>query len=123
MITKVSKMGVNVGDQQRALDFFTKTLGFEVVTDVKMGEKARWIEVRPPGAETALALWTPPELTDRIGTFSHIVFESNDVHKTHDELVAKGVKFTQKPRLQGGGVMGVFVDPDGNSFVLRGPEN
>jgi len=121
MISHVSKVGVNVRDQQKALEFFTKTLGFELVTDVPMGKTARWIEVRPPGAQTALALWTPPGLEDRIGTFSCIVFESPDVQKAYEELAEKGVKFTDAPKVQAGGLMGLFVDTDGNSFVLRGP--
>jgi lactoylglutathione lyase len=121
-IKKVAKVGVYVRDQERALKFFTEVLGFELVANLPMGPKARWIEVRPPGAETALALWTPPGLEDRIGTFSGIVFEAEDIDKTHKNLLAKGVEFTQAPVKQGGGVMGQFRDPDGNVFVLREPE-
>jgi predicted enzyme related to lactoylglutathione lyase len=122
MITKVAKVGVYVKDQERALKFFTEVLGFELVANLPMGESARWIEVSPKGAETKLALWTPPGLEDRIGTFSGIVFEADDIEKTHRNLVEKGVRFTQAPVRQGGGVMGQFTDPDGNTFVLRGPD-
>ena len=85
-----------------------------------MGADARSIEVAPPGSETALALWTPPGLENRIGTFSGIVFKCTDVHATYEQLRAKGVTFTQEPTEQPGGLMGTFVDPDGNTFVLRG---
>jgi catechol 2,3-dioxygenase-like lactoylglutathione lyase family enzyme len=121
-IKKVAKVGVYVKDQERALKFYTDVLGFELVADVPMGPNARWIEVRPPGAETKLALWTPPGLEDRIGTFSGIVFEAEDIDKTHRELAGKGVVFTQAPVKQGGGVMGQFRDIDGNTFVLREPD-
>lgn len=120
MITSVKLVGVCVKDQQRALDFYTKTLGFELLTDVPFGPNARWIEVRPPMAETHLALWTPPGLENRIGTFSQVVFRADDIHATHQELVKKGVKFNDPPREQPGGVMGTFLDADGNVFVLRG---
>jgi len=33
MITKVSKVGVCINDQQRALDFFTTALGFTVISN------------------------------------------------------------------------------------------
>jgi lactoylglutathione lyase len=121
MISHVAKVGVNVRDQQRALEFFTQTLGFDLITDAPMGEKARWIEVRPPGAQTSLALWTPPGLENRIGSFSSIVFQAADVHGAYGRLLDKGVTFTQTPTSQPGGTMGLFLDPDGNSFVLRGP--
>lgn len=122
MIRKVAKVGVYVKDQERALKFYTEVLGFEIVANVPMGKNARWIEVGPKGAETKLALWTPPGLEDRIGTFAGIVFEADDVEKTYQELAQMGVNFTQAPVQQAGGIMGQFTDPDGNTFVLRGPD-
>lgn len=118
MITRVKLMGVCVRDQEKALDFYTNKLGFEVRADEPMGPGARWLEVAPPGAETGLALWTPPGLEDRVGTFSQIVFKCDDVRATYEELRSRGVKFTQEPTDQPGGVMAQFVDPEGNSFVL-----
>lgn len=118
MISKVKLMGVCVGDQQRALDFYTNQLGFRVVADQPMGPGARWLEVAPPGGGPGLALWTPPGLEDRIGTFSQIVFLCDDVRGTYEELRARGVEFSEEPRDQPGGVMAQFKDPDGNVFVL-----
>ena len=118
MIKRVKTVGVNVRDQQRALDFFVNKLGFEKRADEPMGPDARWLEVAPPGAETGLALWTPPQLQDRIGTFSQVVFKCDDVNATYEELRKRGVTFTQEPKDQPGGVMALFVDPDGNTFVL-----
>lgn len=119
MITHVAKVGVYVRDQQKALDFYTGTLGFRLIADEPMGPDARWIEVVPPGATTSLALWTPPGLEDRIGTFSGVVLSCDDIAATYEELRQRGVTFTQEPTSQAGGVMGVFLDADGNSLVLR----
>lgn len=120
MIKRVKVVGVNVGDQQRARDFFVQTLGFRVVVDEPMGPGARWLEVAPPEGGTRLALWTPPGLEDRVGTFTHIVFLSDDVEATARELKSRGVVFQQEPKEQPGGVMAVFQDPDGNSYVIAG---
>jgi predicted enzyme related to lactoylglutathione lyase len=120
MITNVKLMGVCVSDQQRALDFYVNKLGFEVLTNEPMGPDMSWIEVAPPGSMTRLALFTPPGLEDRIGSFSQIVFQCDDIQATYEELSQRGVTFTQPPQDQpgGGGVMATFVDPDGNAFVL-----
>jgi predicted enzyme related to lactoylglutathione lyase len=119
MIGKVSKVGVCVSDQQRALDFFTNALGFRVISDDPMGPNLRWIEVAPPGAETSVVPFTPPGLEDRIGTFTNIVFSTPDIQATYDELRARGVTFASEPKDQPGGKMTTFTDPDGNIYVLR----
>ena len=38
MIKMVKMVGTNISDQQRALDFYTEKLGFEVHTDQPMGD-------------------------------------------------------------------------------------
>ncbi|BAY91355.1 MULTISPECIES: VOC family protein [unclassified Tolypothrix] len=119
MITNIAKVGVCVKDQDKALDFYTNVLGFELIANEPMGANARWIEVLPSGAETSLALWTPPGLEERIGTFTGIVLKCQDIHKTYEQLRQQGVNFTQEPVEQPGGVMATFVDQDGNTFVLR----
>lgn len=118
MITDVKLVGVCVGEQQRAVDFFTGALGFDLVVDEPMGPDARWIEVAPPGSRLRLGLWTPPGLEHRIGTFSHVVFRCDDVRATWEELRGRGVEFVDEPRDQPGGTMAQFKDPDGNVFVL-----
>jgi catechol 2,3-dioxygenase-like lactoylglutathione lyase family enzyme len=119
VITKLAKVGIYTRDQQRSLDFFTRTLGFEVRSDEPMGPGARWIEVAPPGGQSSLVLWTPPGMEGRIGTFSGMVFSCDDIRATFAELRGRGVQFTQEPTDQPGGVMATFADPDGNSYVLR----
>jgi hypothetical protein len=62
--TTISNIGVvmfAVTDQDAALAFYTKKLGFEVRGDTRFGENAemRWLEVAPPGSRTRLAL-NPP---------------------------------------------------------------
>ena len=58
--TTVSNIGVamfTVADQDAALDFYTKKLGYEVRTDMRFGENGemRWLEVAPPGSRARLA--------------------------------------------------------------------
>ncbi len=55
-ITDLRTVGVPVRDQDRALEFYVRTLGFEKRMDARFGEGERWIEVAPPGAATSIAL-------------------------------------------------------------------
>src|SRR5205823_7070078 len=74
MIKNIHVTGVSVSDQDRALDFYTTKLGFEKRADISVGDY-RWIEVVPPGAETALVL-EPGQGT--VGTFTSVVFTTDD---------------------------------------------
>ena len=119
MITKARAVNIYVGDQQRALDFYVDALGFELRSDQPNGPDMRWIEVAPPGADTVLVLMTPPGLEDRVGTWSNVIFDCDDIDVTFAELHNKGVEFSQPPAVQPWGMkMALFKDIDGNEFVL-----
>ena len=118
MITRASTVGIYVSDQDRALDFYIRKLGFEKLADDPMGGGARWIEVAPQGAETHFVLFTPPGQEDRIGTFSNVVLSCEDIEDTYEELKGRGVEFTEEPSEQPWGMWAQFRDQDGNEFGL-----
>ena len=118
MIKGIKFASIPVRDQDAALAFYTTRLGFTVATDQPFDESQRWIELRIPGADTRLVLFTPKGHADRIGTFSNVTFVADDVERTYQELRAKGVEFTAPPQVQAWGTSVIMKDPDGNSFVL-----
>ena len=119
MIKAVKFVSIPVKDQDAALAFYTTSLGFAVATDQPMGPgQQRWIELRIPGADTRVVLFTSDGHQDRIGTFQGISFTTDDVRKTHDELKARGVEFSQPPTEQPWGTFAMFKDVDSNQFVL-----
>lgn len=117
MIKAIKFVSIPTRDQDRALAFYTNQLGFRVVTDQPFGEQ-RWIELRIPGAETGVVLFTPPGQEERIGGFMNLSFATDDVQKTYDEYAARGVEFVQPPKTEHWGTSAIFKDPDGNTFVL-----
>jgi predicted enzyme related to lactoylglutathione lyase len=119
MIKAIKFVSIPVRNQDKALDFYTKALGFGIVTDQPMGPgQQRWIELKVPGAESKVVLFTPDGHEDRIGTFQGVSFLADDVAKTHAELVERGVEFQQPPTSQPWGTFAIFKDVDGNQFVL-----
>ncbi len=118
MIRGIKFVGIPVNDQDAALKFYTEALGFKVTTDQPFSEKQRWIELMIPGADTGLALFTPPGHEDRIGTFQSLTFWCDDVFATAKAMAAKGVKFFQEPKTETWGTSAIFEDQDGNKFVL-----
>ena len=73
---------------------------------------------RSPRGGTAIALFTAPGHEDRIGTFTGLSFECDDVRKTYAELSAKGVEFAREPTAEPWGVMAILKDTEGNQVVL-----
>ncbi len=121
MIKRIRITSVWVSDQDRAIDFYVHKLGFVLQTDQQFGPAMRWVEVVPPGAETGIALVKPApgQEGNQVGAFSNIVFTTDDIQKTYEELRAKGVVFTEPPTPQPWGVVqALFQDADGNGFVL-----
>lgn len=50
--------------------------------------------------------------------FQNIVFQTDDVRKTYEELKAKGVEFTQEPKTEPWGTSAMFKDSEGNVFLV-----
>jgi predicted enzyme related to lactoylglutathione lyase len=118
MIKKIKFASIAVRDQDRALDFYVNTLGFIVQTDQPMGPGMRWIELRPAKGETGVALFTAPGQENRIGTFTGLSMECDDVQKTYEELKAKGAEFAKPPKTESWGVSAILKDSEGNEIVL-----
>jgi predicted enzyme related to lactoylglutathione lyase len=124
VIEGVSQVVVEVEDQDRALKFWTETMGFELAQDAPYGEAGRWIEVRTRDKATTLVLGprrgdgTPAPAPDELPT-SNIFFYCDDLPRTYDELSARGVEFPQPPVQQSWGWWSMFQDQEGNRFALH----
>lgn len=117
---------VFVDDQSKALDFYTRMLGFKVKHDVPLGEH-RWLTVvSPEDPEGTELLLEPSEhpaakpykaalVEDGIPATS---FKVDDVDSEYDRLVSLGVSFTQKPMDAGPVRMVVLDDTCGNLIQL-----
>lgn len=113
---------VYVSNQDDSLEFFLNKMGFEKRMDERFGDDFRWIVVAPPGHETGLILASGYGAADpeaRVGVFTGIVFNTDDIDGEYERLFSAGVEFTEPPAAQPwGGIQAQFVDPDGNGFVL-----
>ena len=60
MIRGIKFISIPITDQDVALKFYTESLGMKVVTDQPFTGTQRWIELKVPGADTGISLFTPP---------------------------------------------------------------
>jgi lactoylglutathione lyase len=116
-ITGVRTIGVPVTDQDKALEFYTGTLGFSKQLDVPMGGGARWIEVAPEGAPTSVAL-VPAREGVPAGVETGIRLTTANADALHDELRAAGADVGEVLRWPGVPPMFAFRDQDGNGLEI-----
>ena len=115
-ITGIRTVAVPVAYQQRAIDFYTTTLGFEVTMDAQFGEGNRWVEVCPPGGGTTIAL--PPHGRVTPGVDTGIRLQTSDAARDHAILRAAGADVDDLLDLAGAPPMFFLRDPDGNTLVI-----
>ena len=121
-----------VDDYDRAIEFFTGALGFELAEDspalTTAGERPkRWVVVRPPGGDTGILLAQADgerqaaavgnQAAGRVGFF----LEVGDFDAAHQRMTAAGVEFVTAPRTEAYGRVAVFIDIAGNRWDLLGP--
>ena len=114
-INDVRTVGINVADQDAAIDFYVGTLGFEKRLDAPMSETTRWIEVAPPGASTSIAL---SAAADAAGADTGVRFTVPDADSERGAMQARGVTVGELLRFDGVPPMYTFDDPDGNRFYV-----
>jgi predicted enzyme related to lactoylglutathione lyase len=124
MIKRVGTVSLFVSDQNRAKQFYTDVMGFELRTDAPLypGAEARWVAVAPKGADTEVILYLPDENWEHyrqvIGKSQSLTFAVSDLTAVHKDLLAKGVTFTQEPNVQPWGTYAIFEDSEGNTILL-----
>jgi catechol 2,3-dioxygenase-like lactoylglutathione lyase family enzyme len=121
VIGQVGRVAIPVGDQDRAIEFYTQKLGFSVDADIPVDENYRWVEVTPPAGGTPLAIVPPPpSARDRIGIDTGVILTTDDIDEAHTELRDRGVDVDADVSRMGGPVppMLWFRDQDGNTLLL-----
>jgi predicted enzyme related to lactoylglutathione lyase len=117
MIKSLKFAGIPTRDQAKAVAFWTEKVGFRVMTDQPLGNQ-RWIELGIGKSETRIVLFTPPGHESHISTFFNGSFACDDVEAAYRQMTAKGVEFKAPPKKEHWGTSAIFMDADGNSFVL-----
>lgn len=122
MIEQVGTVSIFVDDQDRAKDFYTNVLGFELRQDAPMNRTTRWVSVAPRGAITEVVLYKPDENwqdhKQLVGKPQPVTFNVNDMAAFHADLRAKGVQFVMEPEFQPWGTQAMILDSEGNSLIL-----
>ena len=117
---KLNAVRVYVIEWERALEFYSKTLGMAVAF---AGPDMGWAELDTGEAHLALERVDPndAESVALVGRFVSVSLQVDDIQSTYDTLMARGVDFLSPPEKQPwGGILVHFRDLDGNVLTLLG---
>ena len=131
---KLSTAQLWVHDQDEALDFYTKKIGWEVRSDVTLPEMGdfRWLTVGPADqpeiSVVLMAIPGPPvmdsDTADQVrdlmskGFAGTVFLTTEDCRADYEELKARGVEFTEAPEERPYGIDAGLRDPSGNALRL-----
>ena len=123
---KIRVMGVYVDDQEKALHFYTKVLGFAKKVDFSNGPY-RWLTVvspeEPDGIELQLALNSNPAAKAyQQAMFQQgqpaVMFFTDDVRGDYERIKARGAEFTMPPTEVTGSTIAKLKDTCGNLIQI-----
>lgn len=126
---KVKVISIPVQDQEKALKFYTQTLGFVKKLDIPLGEGNRWLTVvskeEQDGPEVLLE--PSPNHFEPAKTYQKALldagipytqFNVESVDEEYERLTKLGVEFSMKPTEMGTAKMAVFNDTCGNNIQI-----
>jgi len=102
---KIKYASVFVSDQEKALRFYTESLGFVKKSDIAAGQY-RWLTVVSPDDRNGPELVLEPNENSAAKTYQKAIFEQgipatmfgvSDIRAEHERLKGLGVKFTMEP--------------------------
>ncbi|MDK8643615.1 VOC family protein [Niallia taxi] len=123
---KIIVTSIFVQDQDKALEFYSETLGFVKKHDVPAGE-FRWITLVSPEDKEGTELLLEPNNHPAAKEYQKKLFDAGipvtmfgvaDISKEYDRLLENGVKFTMEPTKMGEVTIAVFDDTCGNLIQI-----
>jgi predicted enzyme related to lactoylglutathione lyase len=119
-VSRLANVIIPVADQDRALQFYTESLGLEKRADVPFGDGNRWIEVAPSGGDTPIAICPPGPNVTAGGKDTGISLLTDDIDAYHRQLKGRGVDVDAEISRFGDAVPPLFWfrDPEGNTLMV-----
>lgn len=124
---RITTTSVLVDDQDKALDFYTRVLGFVPGVDVPIGDGRRWLTVVSPAAPEGTQLLLEPDEHPAAKAFKAALvadeipltqFGVDDVAAEYARLTGLGVRFLGEPQSMGPVTVAVLDNTCGNYIQL-----
>lgn len=120
MQMKLELVPVPVADVERAKEFYSEKLGFDVDVDVQPAQGVRVVQLTPPGSRCSIGLGVGLDAYAGVpGSLRALHLVVDDVDIARAERLQRGVDIGEVVDVGGGVRYAGFADPDGNGWTLQ----
>ncbi len=124
----IAHISLVVDDYDKAIEFYTKKLHFNLVEDTILSETKRWVLISPPGAKECsllLAKAANHEQQSRIGNQTggrvFLFLNTDNFQRDYQNLIEQNIEIVRVPVVEPYGTVAVFADLYGNLWDLIEP--
>lgn len=129
MKQNLTHVAIVVDDYDKAIEFYTQKLHFNLIEDTVLSDIKRWVLVRPKGANECsllLAKGTNREQKSRIGNQTggrvFLFLHTDNFKRDYQNLIDNNIKIVKEPSFEDYGTVAVFEDLYGNLWDLIEPK-
>jgi catechol 2,3-dioxygenase-like lactoylglutathione lyase family enzyme len=124
----IAHIALVVDDYDKAIEFYTKKLNFNLIEDTVLSESKRWVLVSPKGSSECkllLAKAANEEQKTRVGNQTggrvFLFLYTDNFERDYNEFTLKGIEFVRQPSKERYGTVAVFKDLYENLWDLIEP--
>ena len=128
MKQNIAHIALVVDDYDKAIEFYTKKLHFDLIEDTTLSETKRWVLVAPKGStgfSLLLAKAANEEQQSRVGSQTggrvFLFLNTDNFKRDYQNLLTHKIKIVREPVIESWGTVAVFEDLYGNLWDLIEP--
>src|SRR6266540_7301166 len=128
MKQKIARIALVVDDYDKAIEFYTQKLNFNLIEDTVLSETKRWVVVAPKGSAECcllLAKAATEEQRSRVGNQTggrvFLFLYTDTFQRDYQNMKEKGISFVREPAREIWGTVALFEDLYGNLWDLIEP--
>jgi len=130
MKQKIAHITLVVNDYDKAIEYYTQKLNFDLIEDSKIDKEKRWVLVSPKGAASPSLLLAKAANNQQLKSVGNqtggrvfLFLNTDDFFRDYNLMKDKGVQFIEDPRTETYGTVAVFEDLYGNLWDLIQSKN
>ena len=114
-----------VDDYDKAIEFFTEKLHFNLIEDTELSETKRWVLVKPQGENGCCLLLAKAAnelqksmIGNQSGGRVFLFLQTDNFRRDYQNLLDNGITIVRDPVVESYGTVAVFKDIYGNLWDL-----